>query len=160
MIVHALVLQNSNDIALQSLLSETWWSTVLDFGATSTVYGKVWFDEYLNSLPSEQQSKITSSTSSKPFRFGDGRQLLSVKGATIRVAIGSSKVEIKTDIIYSDIPLFLSKAAIKKTQIVLNFNNDTITFQGHQIKLNMTSYDILSSNYCTKVTNQQHHQDW
>ena len=73
MIVHELVLQNSNDIALQSLLSETWWSTVLDSGATNTVYGKVWFDEYLKSLPSEQQSKITYTTSSKPFRFGDGR---------------------------------------------------------------------------------------
>ena len=28
---------------------------------------------------------------------------------------------------------------MKKAQIVLNFNSDTITFQGHQIKLNVTS---------------------
>ena len=103
MIVHELVLQNSNDIVLQSLLSETWRSAVLDPGATSTVYSQVWFDEYFKSLPLEQQSKITYITSSKPFRFGDGRQLTSVKAASTPATIGSCKVEIKTDIIDSDI---------------------------------------------------------
>ena len=107
MIANELVLQNSNDIVLQSLLSETWCSAVLDSGATSTVCGKVWFDEYFKSLPSEQQSKITYTTSSKPFRSGDGRQLTSVKAATIPATISSCKVEIKTDIIDSYIPLLL-----------------------------------------------------
>ena len=32
-----------------------------------------------------------------------------------------------------------TKTTMKKAQIVLNFNSDTITFQGHQIKLNVTS---------------------
>ena len=143
MIVHELVvLQNSNYIVLQSLLSETWCPAVLDSGATSTVCGKVWFDEYFKRLPSEQQSKSTYTRSSKSFRFGDGRQLTSVKATTIPATVGSCKVEIKTDIIDSDILLLLSKAAMKKAQIVLNFNNDTITFQRYQIKLNITSNDL------------------
>ena len=152
MIDHELVLQNSNDTVLQSLLSETWCSAVLDSGATSTVYGQVWFDEYFKILPSEQQSKITFITSSKQFRFGDGRQLTSVKAATIPATIGSCKVEIKTDIIDSDIQLLLSKAAMKKAQIVLNFNNDTITFQGHQINstLHQMAYTI------SQLLNQSH----
>ena len=85
MLVHERVLQNSNDIVLESLLSETWCSAVL-------------VDEYfIKSLPSEQQSKITYTTSSKAFRFGDGRQSISVKANTIPSTIGSCKVEIKTD---------------------------------------------------------------
>ena len=32
-----------------------------------------------------------------------------------------------------------TKTTMKKAQTVLNFINDTITFQGHQIKLNVTS---------------------
>ena len=77
MIVHELVLQNSIVIVLQSLLSETWCSAVLDLGATSTVCGKVWFDEYFKSLPSEQQRKITF-TRSQPFSFGDGWQTFNI----------------------------------------------------------------------------------
>ena len=126
------------------------------------VCGKVWFDEHFKRLSSEQQSKITCTTSSKPFKFGDGRQLISVKAATIPAMIGSCKVKIKPDIIDSDIPLLLSKAAMKKALKVLNFNNDTITFQGHQIKLNITSNGLyyLSITECkllnsmTKTSNK------
>ena len=96
--------------------------------------------------------------SSKSFKFSDGGQLTSVKAATIPATIGSCKVEIKTDIIDSHIPLALSKAATKKAEIVLNFNNDTITFQGHQIKLNITSNDIYYLPI-TKFTHQHYHQD-
>ena len=46
----------------------------------------------------------------------DGRRLISVKPATIPATIGSCKVEIKTDIIDSDIALLLSKAAMKKAK--------------------------------------------
>ena len=56
MIVLELVLQNSSDTVLQSLLSETWCSALLDSVATSAVCDKVWFDEYFKSLLSEQQS--------------------------------------------------------------------------------------------------------
>ena len=134
-----IILFVSNDIVLQLLISETWCSAVLESGATSTVCGKVWSDEYFKNLPSEQKSKITYTTSLKPFRFNDDRQLTPVKAATVPATIGFWKVEIKTDIIDSDISFLLSNVAIEKAQIVINFNNDTIIFQGQQIKLNITS---------------------
>ena len=140
MIIHKLVLQNNSDTVLQLLLSETWSSAVLDLVATSIVCGKVWFDGYLKSLASEQKSKITYTWSSKPFRFGNNRQLISGKAATIPATIGSCKV------------FFLSKAALKKAQIVLNFNNDTIIFQGHQIKLNIISNGL----YYLQLLNWSH----
>ena len=65
--------------------------------------------------------------------------MTSVKAATIPVTIGSCKVEIKIDMIDSDIPFLLSTAAMKKAQIVLNFSHNAIALKGHQIKFSMTS---------------------
>ena len=111
--VHEIVLQNTDDSTLQTLLSETWSSAVLDSGACSIVCGKPWFDEFLNSIPTQEQSKIKYYNSSNPFRFGDGRQIKSLQSATIPAIIGQHKINIKTDIIDSDIPLLLSKTAMK-----------------------------------------------
>ena len=94
--VHEFVLQNSNELALQVLLSETWCSAVLDSGASSTVCGKQWFTEYNNSLSDKEKSTITFDTCNKPFRFGDRKQYYSSKAAIIPANIGQHKVNIKT----------------------------------------------------------------
>ena len=81
-------------------------------------------------------------------RFGDGSQLTSVKAATIPATTGSFKIEIKTDTIDLDTPLLLSKTAvIGKAQIVLNFDNNTITFQEHQIKTKSTLRQMVFTIY-------------
>ena len=96
--VHELVLQNS-DNTIECLLSEAWSTAVLDSGATSTVCGQVWFNEFLDSLNEETKSTIRYTESSKPFRFGDGKKILSHQAATIPAMIGSHRLFIKTDII-------------------------------------------------------------
>ena len=163
--VHEIVLQNTDDSTLQTLLSETWSSAVLDSGASSTVCRKPWFDEFLNSIPTQEQSKIKYYNSSKPFHFGDGRQIKSLQSATIPAIIGQRKINIKTDIIDSDIPLLLSKTAMKNAQITLNFDNDTISFKGDEIPLYNTSNGLYSLpittpkqliNNCTN--NKLHHE--
>ena len=145
--VHELVLQNSNN-AIECLLSEAWSAAILDSGATSTVCGQVWFDEFLASLNDEAKLTITYTESNKPFRFGDGNKILSNQAATIPAMIGSHRIFIKTDIITADIPLLLSKSAMKRAQIQLNFKNDTIKFMGEEIPLQTTSNGL----YCLPIT--------
>ena len=99
---------------LQKLLSETWSSTVLDSGASSTVCGAQWFHEHTEGRSAQDKSKVTYEDFSKPFRFGDGKKFLASKVATIPANIGPHKVGIKTHIVNTDIPLLLSKSAMKK----------------------------------------------
>ena len=49
-------------------------SAVLDSGASSAVFGTQCFTEY-----TEEKSKNTYQDCSKPFRFGDGKQLIASK---------------------------------------------------------------------------------
>ena len=70
--MNEVVLHASDDTVLKALLAETWSCAVLDCGATSTVCGSKWFEEFQSSLSPELQEKIVLHDSSKPFRFGDG----------------------------------------------------------------------------------------
>ena len=74
--VHEIILQSSVDLLSHILLSETWWSAVLDSDASSTC-GRVWLDKYMKRLSKEDKSKVLLEESSKPFRFGDGKQFVS-----------------------------------------------------------------------------------
>ena len=137
--VHEIILQNSSDTGLQNFLSETWSSAVLDSGATSTVCGRKWFDVYLGSLNADDRAKVTHEDCNKPFRFGDGKQFIASKAGTIPANIGPQKVGLKTHIVDTDIPLLLSKSAMKKGEIELKFSTDTINFLGDETPLNINS---------------------
>lgn len=146
--VHEFVLQNSNELTLQVLLSETLCSAVLDSGASSTVCGAQWFTEYSSSLSEKEKTMIKFETCNKPFRFGDGKQYYSSKAAIIPANIGQHKVSIKTYIIDADIPMLLSKSSMKKGGIELKFASDTISFLGDEIPLQTTTSGL----YCLPIT--------
>ena len=58
----------------------------------------------------------------------------------IPVVIGSKKVNLETDVIDADIPLLMSKVAMKRAETVLNFNEDTVSmFSEEQQLLKMSS---------------------
>ena len=121
------------------LLSKTWCSTVLDSGSSSTVCGRLWFDEEMKSLSKEDKSKVLLGESSKPFLFGDGKQFVSSIAAIIPVNIGQHRVSTRTNIINSDIPLLLPMSTTKNGQIGLNFQKNPIKFLGDKTLLNTTS---------------------
>ena len=103
--LHELVLQNCNDTVLQLFLSETWLAAVLDSGASRTVSEKIWFEQYINSSPSEQQAQTAHSNNSKPFWFRVGWQWQLLKSAITPATTESHQTEIDTDIIDSNIPV-------------------------------------------------------
>ena len=99
LLFNEVVLHASNDVVLKALLSETWSCAVLDCGATNTVCGVKWFEEFKSSLPADLQEKIILQDSSKPFRFGDGVIVTSTKQATIPIFIGQKPASIVTEVV-------------------------------------------------------------
>ena len=53
--------------------------------------------------------------------------------------IGNKKTDLEKDVVYVDIPLPLSKAALKNAQTVLDFIKDTVTMFGQEQLLLRTS---------------------
>ena len=137
--VHELMLKNSNDLALQTLLTETWCCAVLDSGASSTVCGITWFQEYLDNLSTNEIADLKYSTSNKPFRIGDGREACSSKTATVPVNFGPHKTAIKTDTVDANTLLLPSSSSMKKAQKLLNFDNNEIIFDDSEILLETTA---------------------
>ena len=61
--------------------------------------------------------------------------------------IAGKEVTIKTDVVESDIPLLLSRTAVKKAAIKLDLETDTAVIMGKEVALNLTS----SSHYCIPI---------
>ena len=57
------------------------------------------------------------------------------------------EVTIQTDVVDSDIPLLLSRTAMKKAAIKMDLENDTATIMGRGVALNLTS----SGHYCIPI---------
>lgn len=130
---------NASSLIIQYLVQ-----ALSDSGASSTVWRKIWFQAYLKSFPTGKPS-IRYTSSSKLFWFGNRKQLESEQMATIPATIGQHKTNIKTGIINSDIRLLLPKSAMKKAQIQINFDKDTLEFLG-EVSLN------TNSSYCLQIT--------
>ena len=128
-----------------SLTSEVRNSTVLDSGCTSTVAGKLWIDCYLQSLSNDKLSRVVRKKSNKIFKFGSGETKQSMETITIPCVLAGKYIFIKTDVVDSDIPLLLSKDAMKQAQIKLDLISDTAEIFGTNIMLNST---ISGHYYC------------
>ena len=133
---------------MKSLVAETWSSALLDCGASKTVCGKEWFQKYKQSLSNENQQKILTSDSNNTFRFGDGKREKSQKCVSLPATIGSMDITINADIVDNDIPLLLSRDSMKKANMNLDFENDTVTILGERIPLVM----VASGHYSIPIT--------
>ena len=63
------------------------------------------------------------------------------------VVIAGKEAIIKTDVVKSDIPLLLSRTAMKKAAVKMDLENDTATIFGKEINLNLTT----SGHYCIPI---------
>ena len=140
-VVHEIILHNKeeNDPGhLRHLISETWNSGLLDCGASKTVCGDVWLNQYISSLSEEDQQLVKQYSSKSLYRFGDGEQVQATKGASIPAVIGNTRVQINTDVVTKDLPLLLSKSFMKRASMVLDFQNDRAVALGETVHLATT----------------------
>ena len=115
--VHEIVLHNNevkDPSQLRHLVSETWNCGLLDCGASITVCGEVWLNQYTNSLLDEEKQSVRNYSSKSVYRFGDSEQVQASRGVSIPAFIGNTKVQINTDVISKDLPLLLSKSFMKR----------------------------------------------
>ena len=84
----------------------------------------------------------------RTFKFGNGNKLNSLYKVILPCVIADTEVSIITDVVNSDIPLLLSKDAMKRAGTCLNFEDDTVTMLKKKIPLSCTS----SGHYYVPIT--------
>ena len=124
---------------------------VLDSACSSTVCGKQWLSGYIDSLDEDALKNVKKSPSQKVFRFGGGTLLSSEGSYSLPATLAGKKVNINTDVVDSNIPLLLSKDAMKKASMKLDLETDVAEIFGTKIHLNCTS----SGHYCVPITDEQ-----
>ena len=138
--VHEILL-HQNEIKdqkqLQTLVAETWNCGILDSGASKTVCGEKWLEEFIESLSLVDREKVQYYSSKSIYKFGDGERIQANGGARIPAFIGETAVQINTDIVTKELPLLLSKSFMKRANIVLDFKNDKASILNKEINLMM-----------------------
>ena len=114
---------------------KTWSSALLDWGASKTVCGKECLNQYISNLPEHQQQNIKYTPSNHVCRFGDGRKIQATESETLPAKIGGEHINIQSDILDNDALLLFSQSSMKKAEIKINFQNDTINAFGENIPL-------------------------
>ena len=120
---------------LGSLMFDNLACAIIDSGCTKTVVGKNWVECYRDTLETDEVNLMTMERCETPFRFGDGEEVISQVKTKIPGRIGKTRVLIEANIVEKDLPLLLSKPALKKIGAVLDFKNDKMLFQGESISL-------------------------
>ena len=130
------------------MLLESLGKGLLDSGCSKTVAGEVWIKELLNTLPEYERSKVSEQESSSTFRFGDGFEVKAIKQLKVPLEIAGGRIVMTIDMVKNEIPLLISKGAMKQMEMQIDFRNDTVTAMGQTIKLESTS----SGHYVIPVT--------
>ena len=132
---------------MKHLVGETLSTAVLDSGCTKNVCGETWLKCYLDTLDEMDLKQVKYQQSSTSFKFGSGERVTSMKVVNIPSIISGRKVFIETDVVNCDLPLLLSKDAMKKAEMNIDFSTDTVRIFGQKQKLLFTS----SGHYCIPI---------
>ena len=108
-------------------------SAVIDTAWTKTIAGEKWYQSFITNLPNNYVAQIESFPSEIVFKFGDGRKVKSMESVIFPVVIADKKCKIKAEIVKEIIPLLLSKSSLKKTQTVIDLDNDKASILGKEI---------------------------
>ena len=144
---HAVLFTGYNKGEISQLGIDARNCAVLDSACSSTVCGEMWLNNYLDSLSEEDRKRVTMTVGKKTFKFGGGERLESKAEYGLPGIIAGKEVTIRTDVVHSDIPLLLSRGAMKTAGVKMNLENDTANIFGKDIALNLTN----SGHYCIPI---------
>ena len=148
---HVVLYTGYNKADLVQLEVESHNCGVLDCACTSTVCGKAWLADFLASRSPNDDRPVQTKDGFREFKFGGGVRLKSIKEYALPCYLVDTPVTIYTDVVESDIPLLLSKSAMKRAGVVIDTVNDTATILGKLVHLNLTS----SGHYCVPIVKSQ-----
>ena len=124
---------------LNKLVQDSSGHALLDSGCSRTVCGVSWLNDYMGTLTDYDKSSIVESDSDASFTFGDGVNISSLKRVVLPCYIHGKRCEIETDVVDCKVPLLLSKKAMKRGKMCLDFEKDTVVIGGKPLKLNVSS---------------------
>ena len=131
-----------------TLLRETHGKMILDSGCSKTVAGKSWLEEINHTMSQADRESIVEKKSNSIFRFGDGVENSSLKVVTIPIYIGKLRILLDVEIVDKEIPLLLSRAAMKRLGMTIDFRRDHLTYSHGELKLECTT----AGHYVVPVT--------
>ena len=126
-------------------MAESKNTAVLDCSYSKTVCSQAWFDTCIETLSNEDKSKITYDKSNSINWFGDGKKIPALENAKIPALISSQTVMIDTDIV--------SNESMKRENMHLNFQSDTLHALGQTIKLIVTKNGHYAVPFTLPVSN-------
>ena len=120
----------------------------LDTCCTSSVSGNDWMEIYLDSMSESDRTKVRGPLpSDKVFKFGNNGRLKSEGRYIVPATLARKPVTIEIDVVKSDIPLLLSKQAMKKAGMNIDLKDDTVTAFGRKESLITTT----CGHYCMSL---------
>ena len=129
-----------DDGRLQSLMDETRGCAIIDSGCAKTVCGRAWAEDFMSNLSDNDLASVREEKSHEKFTFGDGTSVNSLKRLSLPCWMqGLERGFITTEVVELNIPLLLSKTAMKKSNMMLDFKNDTIICGNTTIRLRNTT---------------------
>ena len=130
------IMSINNDEDILYLMGQTVNKAILDTGATTTVCGEDWIKLYEESLTKEEVQELDYQKEDKFFRFGDGKVVKSTDSVTNICGIPA---RIKSHIVHCKIPLLISRAAMNKVKLKIDFRIDEISIGDTTQKLVTTA---------------------
>ena len=120
------------------MISETFGCAILDTGCSKSVCSRCWLNEFIETLSEKEKEKVLYSPSKTFFRFGDSRLYESKEKVKIPVKVAGVHFMINCDIIDAEIPLLLSKEAMKKANVIINLGKDEVRMFNRKVKVFLT----------------------
>ena len=130
---HAVLFTGYNKGEISQLGIDARNCAVLDSACSSTVCGEMWLDNYLNSLSDGDRKRVRKNVGHKTFKFGGGERLQSKGEYSLPGIIAGKEVTIKIDVVHSDIPLLLSRGAMRTAGVKMDLENDTASILGKML---------------------------
>ena len=112
---------------------ETFNCAVSDSGCCKNMCGESWLSNYLDTLIEVDRLQVSEKESTTSFRFGDENSVKSEKTVTFPAKIGHKNIMIRADVMDTDLPLLLSKSAVKKVNVEIDFSNDTVSMLDQKV---------------------------
>ena len=130
--------QNKSEEKLNALLNDSEGYALLDSGCSNTVAGEEWINKYIESLSTSDKLEIKNMPSEESFTFGDGKTHKAIRRINFPCWVGGKSADITADIVKCKIPLLLSRKAMTKAEMTIDFGKHTATVNGRTIKLKRT----------------------
>ena len=78
------LLADFDDLDVESFISETIGSAIIDCGCSSSVCGELWLKTYKDTLSCKEKESIVYNSSNRWYRFGDGKKVKAIKKTVFR----------------------------------------------------------------------------